>query len=253
MGAAPVRIQVDKTSAVPYYQQIKEAVRSLISSGSLKPGDMLPTEFSLSEQLGVSRLVVHRALHELVTEGLLIRQRSKGTFVAPPARPSYTVIGPLFGMTESLAKDGFSPQNRILVQEVIPTEGVLSRELALPEGAQVVHLYSLRLTDGLPLAIEDMYLPAERFPALAELDMNNRSIYATLEKLYDAQPQEARDVVSAGSATRDQARLLGINKGAPVMRIQRTSTDRQGLPVEFSRVVFHAERYQFVARMQRTA
>ena len=253
MGAAPVRIQVDKTSAVPYYQQIKEAVRSLISSGSLKPGDMLPTEFSLSEQLGVSRLVVHRALHELVTEGLLIRQRSKGTFVAPPARPSYTVIGPLFGMTESLAKDGFSPQNRILVQEVIPTEGVLSRELALPEGAQVVHLYSLRLTDGLPLAIEDMYLPAERFPALAELDMNNRSIYATLEKLYDIQPQEARDVVSAGSATRDQARLLGINKGAPVMRIQRTSTDRQGLPVEFSRVVFHAERYQFVARMQRTA
>ena len=248
-----MNIQVDKTSAVPYYQQIKEAVRSLISSGSLKPGDMLPTEFSLSEQLGVSRLVVHRALHELVTEGLLIRQRSKGTFVAPPARPSYTVIGPLFGMTESLAKDGFSPQNRILVQEVISAEGVLSRELALPEGAKIVHLYSLRLTDGLPLAIEDMYLPAERFPALAELDMNNRSIYATLEKLYDIQPQEARDVVSAGSATRDQARLLGINKGAPVMRIQRTSTDRQGLPVEFSRVVFHAERYQFVARMQRTA
>jgi GntR family transcriptional regulator len=246
-----MNIQVDKMSAVPYYRQIKDAVRSLISDGSLKPGDMLPTEFSLSEQLGISRLVVHRALHELVTEGLLIRQRAKGTFVAPPARPSYIVVGPLFGMTESLAKDGFSPQNRILVQEVIPAEGVLSRELALPEGAKVVHLYSLRLTDGLPLALEDMYLPAERFPALAELDMNNRSIYATLEDLYGAQPQEARDVVSAGSATRDQARLLGINKGAPVMCIQRTSTDRQGLPVEFSRVVFHAERYQFVARMQR--
>ena len=246
-----MNIRVDKTSAVPYYQQIKEAVRSLIASGMLKPGDMLFTEFGLSEQLGVSRLVVHRALHELVNEGLLIRQRGKGTFVAPPARPSYTVIGPLFGMTESLAKDGFSPQNRILVQEVIPAEGDPSRALALPAGAKVVHLFSLRLTDGLPLAIEDMYLPAERFPTLAELDMNNRSIYATLERLYGAQPQDATDVVSAGSATREEARLLGINKGAPVMRIQRTSTDRQGLPVEFSRVVFHAERYQFVARMHR--
>ena len=244
-----MNIRVDKTSAVPYYQQIKEAVRSLIASCMLKPGDMLPTEFGLSEQLGVSRLVVHRALHELVTDGLLIRQRGKGTFVAPPARPSYTVIGPLFGMTESLAKDGFSPQNRILVQEVIPAEGDRSRALALPAGAKVVHLF--RLTDGLPLAIEDMYLPAERFPTLAELDMNNRSIYATLERLYGAQPQDATDVVSAGSATREEARLLGINKGAPVMRIQRTSTDRQGLPVEFSRVVFHAERYQFVARMHR--
>jgi GntR family transcriptional regulator len=246
-----MNIRVDKMSPVPYYQQIKDAVRSLISAGSLKPGDMLPTEFSLSEQLGVSRLVVHRALRELVTEGLLIRQRSKGTFVAPPARPSYTVVGPLFGMTESLAKDGFSPQNQILVQDVIPAEGVLCRELALPAGAKVVHLYSLRLTAGLPLALEDMYLPAERFPALAELDMNNRSIYATLEDLYGAQPHEATDVVSAGSATRDQARLLGINKGAPVMCIQRTSTDHHGLPVEFSRVVFHAERYQFAARMRR--
>jgi GntR family transcriptional regulator, N-acetylglucosamine utilization regulator len=248
----PIKIRVDKASAVPYYLQIKEAVRALIASGQLKPGDMLPTEFHLSDELGISRLVVHRALHELVSEGLLIRQRSKGTFVAPPARPSYTVVGPLFGMTESLTKDGFSPQNRILVQEVIPAQGALRRDLSLVEAAPVVHLYSLRLTDGLPLAIEDMYLPAERFPALAELDMNSRSIYATLEQLYGAQPQEAMDVVSAGSATRDEARLLGINKGAPVMRIQRISTDRQGLPVEFSHVIFHAERYQFVAHMRRT-
>jgi len=244
-------IRVDKTSTVPYYQQIKETVRSQISGGSLRPGDMLPTEFALSEQLGISRLVVHRALHELVTEGLLIRQRAKGTFVAPPARRSYTVVGPLFGMTESLAKDGLSPQNRILVQEVMPAEGPVRSELALPEGARVVHLYSLRLTDGLPLAMEDMYLPQERFPALADLDLNNHSIYATLEKLYGAHPQEATDVVSAGSATHDEARLLGINKGAPVMRVQRTSTDRQGLRVEFSKVVFHAKRYQFVARVQR--
>jgi GntR family transcriptional regulator len=248
-----MKIRVDKSSAVPYYRQIKEGVRSLIARGRLKPGDMLPTEFSLSKQLGISRLVVHRALHELVTEGLLIRQRAKGTFVAPPARRSYTVVGPLFGMTESLAKDGLMPQNRILVQEVITVAAEMRSELALSEGARVVHLYSLRLIDGLPLATEDMYLPAERFPALADLDMNNRSVYATLEKLYGALPQEALDVVSAGSATHDEARLLGINKGAPVMRLERTSTDRQGLPVEFSKVVFHAERYQFVARMQRTA
>jgi GntR family transcriptional regulator len=247
-----MKIRVDKTSAVPYYHQIKEAVRSLIAQGGLKPGDMLPTEVSLSERLGISRLVVHRALRELVTEGLLIRQRAKGTFVAPAARRSYTVVGPLFGMTESLAKDDLGPQNRILVQEVIPAEGLLRSELALPEGAHVVHLYSLRLINGLPLATEDMYLPADRFPALAEKNMNNQSVYATLERLYDAHPQEALDLVSAGAATQDEARLLGIVKGAPVMRLQRTSTDRHGQRVEFSRVVFHAERYQFVARMQRT-
>jgi len=248
-----MKIAVDASSAVPLYAQVKDAIRARFASGDLKPGDKLPGEVAWGEQLGISRLTVHRALRELVSEGLLIRQRGKGTFVAPPVRRSYTVAGPLFGMTESLAKDGLSPQNRILVQEVIVAAGAIRSELGLPDGAHVVHLFSLRLIDGLPLATEDMYLPAERFPALVNLDMNNQSVYATLDKLYDAHPQEALDVVSAGSASQDEAKLLGINKGAPVMRMQRTSTDRRGLPVEFSQIVFHAERYQFVARMQRTA
>lgn len=253
MGVALKKIRVDKTSAVPYYHQIKEAVKDLIAREHLKPGDRLPTEVNLSQDLGVSRLVVHRALRELVTDGLIIRQRGKGSFVAPPRTRGYSVVGPLFSMSESLIRDGLRPQNHILTKEVIPALETERGELGLPEGGTVLHLYSLRLVDGLPLAIEDMYLPAERFPALVDLDWDNRSVYATLDKMYDAHPQEATDVVVAGSATRDEARLLGINTGAPVMRLQRSSVDRQGLPVEFSRVVFHAERYHFVARVQRRA
>ena len=245
-------INIDRQSAVPYYHQVKEAVKVLIARGQLKPGDMLSTELGLSEQLGISRLVVHRAYRELVTEGLLIRKRAKGTFVSPPIKNSFTVVGPLFGMTENLTKDGLKSSNKILTQEVIAASEEVKGELRLPQGASVVHLYNLRLADGLPFAIEDMYFSADRFPVLAEMDMNNRSVYATLDKLYNAHPQEALDLMTAGSATREEARLLGINKGAPVMRVKRMSTDRQGLPVEYSKVVFHAERYQFVARMQRT-
>src|SRR5512135_3368048 len=99
-------ITVDKKSPVPYYVQVKEAVKGCIASGQLHPGDMLTTEVALSEQLGISRLVVHRAYRELVTEGMLIRKRAKGTFVAPPAHRSYTVIGPLFSVTENMARVG---------------------------------------------------------------------------------------------------------------------------------------------------
>jgi GntR family transcriptional regulator, N-acetylglucosamine utilization regulator len=246
-----MNITVDKDSAVPYYHQVKEGVRAMVADGGLKPGDMLPSEFSLSEQLGISRLVVHRAYRELVTEGLLIRKRAKGTFVSPPINRSYTVVGPLFSMTESLSRDGLKPFNRIMAQEVIAASAEVREGLRLQEGARVVHLFNLRLADQLPFAMEDMYFPAERFPALATMDLNNSSVYAALEKLYDAHPQEAIDVVVAGPASRDEARLLGINKGAPVMRMKRTSSDRQGLPVEYSKIVFHAERYQFVARVQR--
>jgi GntR family transcriptional regulator len=248
-----LNIIVNKQSAIPYYHQVKEAVKGLVASGELKPGDMLPSEFNLSEQLGVSRLVVHRAFRELVTEGLLIRKRAKGTFVSLPIKRSYTVVGPLFSLSENLAKDGMAASNKILKQEIMQSSEEIRGELRLPEGANVVHLYNLRLADELPFAVEDMYFSAERFPALAEIDMNNRSTYATLEAVYDALPQEALDLITAGSATHEEAKQLGINKGAPVMRVKRMSTDRQGLPVEYTKIVFHAERYQFAARMQRTA
>jgi GntR family transcriptional regulator len=224
----------------------------LIARGDLTPGDMLPSELNLSMQLGISRLVVHRAYRELVTEGLLIRKRAIGTFVAPPIKRSYTVNGPLFSMTENLTADALEPSNTILLQEVIPLGEEIRNELKLDGGGQLIHLQNLRLAKGLPFAVEDMYLPFDRFPALAKLNLNNSSIYATLEKLYDALPQEALDLLLAGSATAREAALLGINKGAPVMRLKRISTDRAGLTVEYSKVVFHADRYQFVARLQRT-
>jgi GntR family transcriptional regulator len=248
-----MQIKVDQSSAVPYYHQIKESVKALVSSGALKPGDMLPSEAALSGRLGISRLVVHRAFRELVTEGLLIRKRPKGTFVAPRVHRGYRVVGPLFSMTENLARDGMRSTNRILKQEVIRADEEIQAGLGLAGRERVVHLNNLRLADGLPFAIEDMYFSAERFPALAEMDLNNRSVYSVLERDYDAHPHEAQDTVTAGPATRAEARLLGITTAAPVMRLRRTSTDRRGRPVEYSKVVFHAERYQFVARVQREA
>jgi GntR family transcriptional regulator len=246
-----MNIIVNKQSAVPYYYQVKETVKALIACGELMPGDMLSSEFSLSEQLGISRLVVHRAYRELVTEGFLIRKRAKGTFIAPPINRSYTVVGPLFSMTENLSKDGLEPSSKVLLQEVIPANEEVRDELKLPEGARVIHLRALRMAKDLPYAIEEMHFSYDRFPALAKLNLKNQSIYATLEKLYDAHPQEALDLIAASSATQEEAKLLGLNKGAPVMRLKRVSTDRQGLVMEYTKVVFHADRYQFVARLQR--
>jgi len=247
-----MKITIEKVSAIPYYHQVKEAVRALIASGELKPGDMLPSEFSLSEQLGISRLVVHRAYRELVTEGLLTRKRAQGTFVSPPIKPSFMIVGPLFSMTEYLTKDGLKASNQVLLQEVIPASPEVAKELRLTRGARVIHIRHLRLANGTPFAIEETYFPYERFPKLAELNMKNRSTYEVLDTIYDALPQEALDQVTASSATRDEAGLLDLKKGAPVMRVKRLSTDRHGMLIEYSRLVFHGDRYQFVGRMQRS-
>jgi GntR family transcriptional regulator len=246
-----MKISFDKGSAVPYYHQIKEALKASIASGELKPGDMLPSELSLSEKLEISRLVVHRAYRELVTEGLLIRKRAKGTFVSPPIKRDYNVAGSLMSTTENLLNRGLEPTNTLLAQELAPASEAVCSWLQLPAGASVVHLRNLRYASRLPFAIEDTYLSYERFPDLLKMDLKDRSLYAVLEKDYDAHPQEALDLLSVGAATSEEARLLGIHKGAPVMRVERKSTDSGGLPVEFTSSVFHAERIQFVARMRR--
>jgi GntR family transcriptional regulator len=246
-----LNLKVEKGSAIPYYHQVKEAIRNLILRGDLKPGEMLPSEFSLSGQLGISRLVIHRAYRELVGDGLLVRQRSKGTFVLPVNKRTHVVDGPLFSITESLKQDGLEPSNKILIQEVIPASGEAWKELKLAPNGRMIHIRSLRFVRDLPLAVEDMYFPHERFPELAAADLNNRSTYIALEELYGAHPQDALDVISAETVTAEYAVLLDIKKRAPIMRVKRVAVDRMGLPVEFSTVIFHAGRYQLALRVHR--
>jgi GntR family transcriptional regulator len=246
-----VRLKVDSSSGVPLYVQVRQAIRAQITSGRLKPGDMLPGEVALSEQLGISRLTVHRAMRELVADGLLVRQRARGTFVAVPRRDKVLVEGPLFSLTEELTRDGLEFSNRILAQEVIAASAEIADDLRLERGAPVVRLLSLRTVGHQPFALEDMHYAFDRFPAMATLDLNDRSTYATLEAKYHAHPEQAVDHITAGTATAAEARSLGLKPGRPVLRVRRVSYDASGLPIESTVATFLADRYRIVARVSR--
>ncbi|MEN6392806.1 MAG: GntR family transcriptional regulator [Anaerolineaceae bacterium] len=246
-----INLAIDKQSKVPYYHQLKQAIIAAIELGDLQPGDMLPSEFSLAEQLGISRLVVHRALRELVSEGVLNRKRAIGTFVSIPEKREFLVEGALFSLSEELAKNNLDFSNRILTQEIISAQGEAAQALNLVDDAKVVHLVSLRYIQQLPFAIEEMFFPYEQFPKMATLDLNNSSTYAVLEKYYSAYPSEALDKISAGGATRLEASLLEVYFNHPVLRVKRIGLDKSGNPIEFAMVTFHANRYQLISRVKR--
>lgn len=246
-----INITIDKQSKAPYYHQLKQAILTAIELGSVKPGDMLPGEFALAEHLGISRLVVHRALRELVSDGVLERKRAVGTFVAKPAKREFLVEGSLFSLSEGLAKSKLEFSNRILTQEIIPATGEVMQALKLSEGSRVVHLVSLRCIRELPFAVEEMYLPYDRFPLMATQNLNNASTYATLGELYNAYPYEAVDRVSADGATRQEAMLLEVRINQPVLRVRRIALNKSGEPIEYTVAAFHADRYQIVARVRK--
>jgi GntR family transcriptional regulator len=237
---------LNKTSRVPYYYQIEEWLRSQIASGALSPGDPLPGEISLSQQLGVSRIVVRQALSDLTNEGLLVRRRALGTFVAPPRRQVPILRDHLRGLTEDLSREGLTVRSRVLSQRVTPAEGEAMHELQVEPGTPLLEIRRLRSVQNIPIVIETTYHPYQRFPALLHTDLADRSIYAILEQEYDAHPVQARDRFVAEAAAKEDAALLEIEPGDPVMRYKRTARDQLNQLMEFTISIYRADQYQFV-------
>jgi GntR family transcriptional regulator len=242
---------IDKNSPIPLYYQIEELLRGQIASGQLKPGDMLSPEIALSKQLGVSRLTLRQALNNLTNDGLLIRKRAKGTYIAPQRNKITFQRDQLMGVTDVVGDMGFAVRSRVLEQALIPAAGILMHELKLSSRDQVILIRRLRSAGDEPIVIETSCHPYRLFPKLLKIDLSDQSIYALLEELYDARPHEALDSFVASIASKEEARLLKIEEGAPVMRFQRIGFNKEGVPMEFTRSVYRADRYQFIVRYHR--
>jgi GntR family transcriptional regulator len=239
---------IDKDSPIPLYYQIEEWLRGQIANGQLQPGDMLAPEIALSEQLGVSRLTLRQALNNLTNDGLLIRKRAIGTFVAPTRSKITFKREHLLGVTEEVSSEGLTVRSRVLEQTLIPAAGILGQELQLTNNALVIRIQRLRSIGEEPLVIETTCHPYQLFPELLHMDLTDKSIYAILQEKYDSRPEEALDSFVASTASKEEAQLLQIDPGAPVMRFQRIGFNQQGYPMEFTRSVYRADRYQFVIR-----
>lgn len=237
-------------SPTPYYHQIAENIRSLITDGQLKPGDMLPPEKTIAAHLGVSLITVRQALKDLTVEGLLVRRRAVGTFVAPPRQIFPIMRHRLSGLTEEMADEGIQVRSRVLEQSLISAHGELAKELQLPDDEKVIQIRRLRSINNLPLVIETTHHPYNRFPKLLDLDFTDKSIYAAFEELYNLRPAESKDYFVAEIATKEIAELLDIDVGAPIMRYKRTAKDHSGQAMEFTVSIYRADLYQFVIYYQ---
>ena len=228
----------------PAYLEIADDLRGLIESGELQPGDRLQTERELVEHYGVARMTVRHALDILQLEGLIDRKRGRtgGTFVR--------VVPPLLELTRL---DGFLPQLRergqnvtseiILAEETGATTAV-AQKLLLDAGDQVHHVVRVRRVEGVPLLLEESYLPAALFPDLLERDLS-QSFYELLAT-YGRRPTRKEEAVVPGVATAAEHQNLEISRNLPLLRIERTARDEAGAVVEYSEDTLRSD----VARVQ---
>jgi GntR family transcriptional regulator len=242
---------VVRTVGTPYYLQIAEILRAGIGDGKWEPGQLIPSEASLCEMFGVSRTAIRQALAQLVVEGLLHKEKGRGTFVA---RPHMAIaVQELRGFFDEMSAAGRAATTEVLRQEVTTAPVAIASALAVPVGAPVVCLDRLRSVAGEPLVHATTYLPWPRFADLLDVDFATAGLYATLDEVYGVRPHGGLRRLEAVSATPVQARLLGVRARDALLRVVASNVDASRVPFEAFDAYYRGDRAVFEADVRRAA
>jgi GntR family transcriptional regulator len=241
---------LDKNSFTPMYFQIQSQLLKMIESGRLRAGDALPSEEELSRICGVSRMTSRQALQVLKSKGFVSRQKGQGSFVSQPRVEKD--ITHLCGFTAEMRALGIRATSKVLDQEVSPATAEIASRLGISVNAPVYRLLRLRLAAELPVAIEEIRLPHNRFPGVEKLDFSKLSLYQTLRDRYEIRVSRADEILEARSANRREAELLSIQVRSSLLAISRTLWSTDGLPVETADSVYRGDRYRAVLRIPAT-
>lgn len=235
-------ITLERNSTVPIYAQIRRQLEELIQNGTLTEGDLLPGEPQLAEELGVSKMTVRQAIYELVAEGLLERQKGRGTFVRSP---SVRLQLPFFtSFTQDMLHRGYTPKTTLLTVSEIAASRRQAERLHIEPSAALVRITRLRFADELPMVHETVLIIDERFPGIVDRLHKTESRYDVYEKGYEVRPARAEQTLEAVIVTTEEANHLGVPAGAPALMIEGVLYDQDDRPVEIMKSVYRADRYK---------
>lgn len=236
---------IDRESPVPYYLQLKQTLTRRIEAGEWGAGDLIPSEAELGKTFEVSRTVVRQALNEMTHEGLVVRQKGKGTFVAQPKIASRGLVQSLEGFYQDMAERGVQVVTQVLEQSLIPASQEVAANLELEPMAPVVQLKRLRFVDDEPIVLVASYLPYQLCQGVIEADLERGSLYEFLENecgLTIGRGWRSIEAVAADAVTADH---LAVESGAPLMRLRSVSYTADGTPLEYFDAWFRGDRSRF--------
>lgn len=245
-------VDLDRNHILPLYEQVEKYLGSLIDSGSLDPGDKLPSEKNLEDKFGVSRVTIRRALQELAHEGRIVRVPGKGSFVLQPKIEPLTA---LTSFSENMRAQGYEPSYQQAKISIIEANPKITNKLQLPINSKVLHVSRLMLADGLPMAIQDAYLPYsiyQKKPSLFTPEvLTNISMYKVLELELGEKLYRADEWVDASRADPSEAEKLKISPGDLLLIIERLTLSQENQPIEYVKLIYPANRYRYKVELFR--
>ena len=236
---------------LPKYYQIAEDLREQIRRGRLKPHDQVPTEEALCHQYHVSRGTVQQAIRQLVQDGLIRRERGRGTFVNPLPKAQSTFFT-LTSFAQDMRRQGRVPTTKLLRAEEIAAPANVAERLQLPVGSPVLHIVRLRLADGQPVAYETRHLAAALCPTLLEHDLEEESIHWLLVSHYQIPLVRMTHTVEIQVLTAPQAEMLQVQAGTRAFFVDRltyTTAQDQKVPAVSFQAIYRQDNYDVQAQI----
>lgn len=236
-------------SAVPLYQQIMVILRNQIRAGDLSPGEKVMGEAELCEAFNVSRITARRALNELADSGLVLRERGRGTRVSPRMPPD-PMRATLDGLLENVGHIGRTTSVKVLRSGYRPANNEVADKLRLAPGDTVLHALRVRHVGDQSMSMLETWVPADIGAQIEDQDMSATPLLILLEEA-GVPVAAATQTISATLADASTAAALNVPAGAPLIDVRRVVYDTADRPVEFIKILYLPEAYQFQMSMRR--
>lgn len=218
----------------------------------LRPGERLGSERELAERLGTSRAVLRLALDGLAADGVIRRSMGRTGGVLLDDGRIERNLNTIQGVPMMLRQQGFEPSTELLHSGISMASPAERRNLGLADSENVLRIIRLRLADGVPWSLDSSVLPASLFPGLLSGDLTG-SLYALMEQRYRVRPAEADETFDTVLADEEQAGLLRVSAGAPLIQIWRVTRGQDDTAIEFAHDHFRADRTRIHLRRYRSS
>lgn len=242
---------IDPSHVIPKYYQLASILRQQVEEGRYKAHEAIPSERQLETQYNLSRPTIRQAIDLLERQGYVYRVHGRGTFVSPPKLQKG--MHELTSFSEDMRSRGLVPGHRILVfDEVVPSEKI-ARQLEITDpDRKVLRIKRLRFGNEEPIGLQDSYLALPKGQQILQSEIEyGGSIYALLREKFGLYPTEADETLEVTLATPDEADMLQIPVGSPLLLNERLSWTQDRQAIEFVRILYRGDRYKYYVRLTR--
>lgn len=220
----------------PLYRQIKALIIASLQSGDWKAGEAIPSELDLAKRFGVSQGTVRKAVDEMASENLLVRRQGRGTFVATHAEQKVQ-----YRFLRLMPDEGSESLERQLLDcRRQRASATIAKTLQMRTGDAMVEVRRLLSSKGVPVVLDDIWLPGDLFKGLTteRLNQHRGPFYGLFEAEFGVHMIRAEEKIRAVAADAQSAQLLQVPIGAPLLSVERLSYTYGDKAVELRRGLY---------------